>query len=71
MSNQSIPIFCKTCIDKYQAQCPHLHTEMIGGFHFSGGDLWDDLTLFCLDCGANLDRLPGQESDKSKIEIPF
>ena len=40
-----------------QAQCPHEHSSFHGGFHFSGGDFWDDIQEVCTDCGANLDRL--------------
>lgn len=71
MSNLKIPIFCKACIERFQAKCPHLHTRMFGGFHFADGEVWDDLTLICLDCGANLDCLPIQESDDSNLEIPI
>lgn len=39
-----------------QAACQHVHTSHNGGFHFSGGDVWDDLIEVCDDCGANLDR---------------
>lgn len=70
MSNQSIPIFCKACIERFQAQCQHIHTKMFGGFHFSAGEVWDDLTLVCLDCGANLDELPLPEEITIEEEIP-
>ena len=39
-----------------QAQCPHLHTSRNGGFHFTAGDVWDDIKEVCNDCGAILDR---------------
>jgi hypothetical protein len=70
MSNQKIPIFCKACIERFQAKCPHLHTRMFGGFHFTAGEVWDDLTLICLDCGANLDELPLPEEITIEEEIP-
>ena len=35
--------------------CPHEHTTTNGGFHFTVGDVWDDLAEVCDDCGANLD----------------
>lgn len=70
MSNQFIPNFCKGCVEKHKAQCQHIHTEMFGGFHFSAGDVWDDLTLVCLDCGANLDELPLPEEITIEEEIP-
>ncbi len=39
-----------------QVLCPHIHTSLEGGFHFSAGDVWDDLTEVCDDCGADLDQ---------------
>jgi hypothetical protein len=39
-----------------QEQCSHQHTSFNGGFHLTAGDVWDDLTEVCNDCGANLDR---------------
>ncbi len=39
-----------------QAQCPHEKTAFKGGFHFSDGDVWDDLVEYCIDCQANLDK---------------
>jgi hypothetical protein len=38
-----------------QEKCPHQHKAYQGGFHFSAGDVWDDITEVCIDCGANLD----------------
>jgi len=43
---------------------------MFGGFHFSAGDVWDDLTLICLDCGENLDELSHPEEIVDEEEIP-
>ena len=38
-----------------QSHCPHKHTSMIGGMHFTAGDVWDDITEVCDDCGAILE----------------
>ncbi len=40
--------------------------------HFSAGDVWDDLTEVCNDCGANLDRQSLGEPihDPQTIDIP-
>ena len=57
MANTFIPSFCQPCITRLQAACPHQHTSFTGGWHFSGGEVWDDLTEVCDDCGANLDAL--------------
>ena len=55
-----------------QEQCRHLHTSFKGGMHFSAGDVWDDLTEVCNDCGANLDRQPLDEPihDPQIVDIP-
>jgi hypothetical protein len=39
-----------------EAQCPHEQSSFQGGYHFSGGDVWDDITEICNDCGTNLDK---------------
>jgi hypothetical protein len=52
------PTFCLPCIERLQAQCPHLHTSTWGGFHYSAGEVWDDIHEVCDICGANLDELP-------------
>ena len=57
MDNLQVPYFCKPCVTRLQAQCPHTHTSFHGGYHFSAGDVWDDVTEICIDCGANLDEL--------------
>ena len=49
---------CQPCITRLQATCPHLHTSFRGGWHYSAGEVWDDINEFCDDCGANLDKLP-------------
>ena len=28
-------------------QCPHAHTSFQGGFHFTAGDVWDDVVEVC------------------------
>jgi hypothetical protein len=30
-----------------EIQCPHEHTSLQGGFHFTAGDVWDDITEVC------------------------
>jgi DnaJ-class molecular chaperone len=40
----------------HQAECPHEHTSMHGNIRFIAGDVWDDLTEVCDDCGVNLDK---------------
>ena len=37
-------------------KCQHEHISTNGGFHFSGGDVWDDLVEICDDFGATLDE---------------
>ena len=39
-----------------QEQCPHEHTSYQGGYHFTAGEVWDDIVEVCHDCGANLDK---------------
>lgn len=38
-----------------QSECPHEHVSQIGGYHFSAGEVWDDLVYVCDDCGKVLD----------------
>ena len=38
-----------------QVQCPHEHTSTRGGMQFTEGEVWDDLTEVCDDCGGKLD----------------
>jgi hypothetical protein len=38
-----------------QAKCPHKHVSRSGGFHFSAGEVWDDIRDVCDDCGEILD----------------
>ena len=49
-----------------QETCPHLRTAYQGGLHFSAGDVWDDIHEVCIDCGANLDRLPASQEDSDR-----
>ena len=37
-----------------QAKCPHKHVSRTGGFHFSAGEVWDDVRDVCDDCGEVL-----------------
>ncbi|MCZ2442830.1 MAG: hypothetical protein ACOYKH_04165 [Brevefilum fermentans] len=36
-------------------ECPHEHVSQIGSFHFSAGEVWDDIRDICDDCGQILD----------------
>ena len=38
-----------------EAECPHEHVSQIGSFHFSAGEVWDDIQDVCDDCGEVLD----------------
>jgi hypothetical protein len=74
MSNDSIPTPCLHCIERFQANCPHLDTYFSGQFHYGNGEVWDDIHETCDDCGANLDRLPQKKETSSSVEdeeIPF
>ena len=35
-------------------KCQHEHVSNRGCFHFSAGDVWDDIVEVCDDCGAAL-----------------
>lgn len=37
------------------AKCEHEHVSRRGGFHFSAGEVWDDIEEVCDDCGTVLD----------------
>lgn len=37
-----------------QARCSHMHVSRTGGFHFSAGEVWDDVCEVCDDCGEAL-----------------
>jgi len=53
--------------------CPHLHTviDTSGGYHFSGGEAWDDIKerVLCLDCGQEIPSK--QTGTATSQEIPF
>ena len=38
-----------------EAECSHEHVSQTGGFHFSAGEVWDDIEEVCSDCGEVLD----------------
>ena len=38
-----------------QSACSHEHVSQVGGFHFSGGEVWDDIEEVCEDCDKVLD----------------
>ena len=38
-----------------EVECPHEHISQTGGFHFSGGEVWDDIQEVYEDCGEVLD----------------
>lgn len=38
-----------------QSLCVHEHVSQSGGFHLSGGEVWDDVEEVCDDCGQILD----------------
>jgi hypothetical protein len=66
------PTICLPCIQRLQAQCPHIHTTTWGGWHFTGSEAWDDITEVCDDCGANLDQLPYPSDPLAEDQkIPF
>ncbi len=71
MKKHPIPFFCNPRIRRQQTHCPHLHTSFRGGFHFSSGEVWDDLTEVCDDCGANLDELPSPRPPSNQEEALF
>ncbi len=39
----------------HQAACQHAHISATGGWHFSNGDVYDDIHISCTDCGAHMD----------------
>lgn len=38
-----------------QETCPHSLTTYHGGFHFTAGEVWDDIVEVCSECGKVLD----------------
>lgn len=41
-----------------QHPCQHNHPCYFGSFHFTAGEVWDDIQLICTDCGQVLDNNP-------------
>jgi hypothetical protein len=39
-----------------EAVCPHKRSSLQGAYHFSNGEVWDDIKEVCNDCGADLDK---------------
>ncbi len=37
-----------------ESKCHHQHISTIGGFHFSNGEVWDDIRSVCDDCSESL-----------------
>ncbi len=58
-------------------QCPHrrITTLTTGGYHYSAGEVWDDITevTICLECGKELpeESTESDESDTLAEETPF
>jgi hypothetical protein len=73
MYDSPIPSFCVPCIQRLQAHCPHAHTFLTGNYYLWQGEMTDDITEFCADCGANLDRLPLIDKSLPDVDetIPF
>ena len=39
-----------------QSKCPHEHVTRTGGWHYSNGECWDDISPeICSDCGQVLE----------------
>lgn len=38
-----------------QSACQHEHISATGGWHYSDGDVFDDIRISCTDCGADMD----------------
>ena len=38
-----------------EASCQHEHVSQAGGFHFTDGEVWEDIQDVCDDCGEVLD----------------
>lgn len=65
-----IPIFCRPCIEHLQKQCLHKHTSTHGGWHFSAGEVWDDITEICDDCGAEVSYSQPWYADQQETFYP-
>lgn len=55
--------------------CDHKNTTLLttGGFHFSAGEVWDDIeeTVICLDCGEEVQPQPVEIEIQDEAEILF
>jgi hypothetical protein len=71
MPNPQFPPFCAACIRKVQLECPHTDTYWTGGFHYTGGEVWDDIEEVCCDCGAVLSELPSPISSQTEDDEPI
>ncbi len=71
METNELPIVDNDSYTSKQQTCPHYYCSYFGGFHFSEGQVWDDIHCICLDCGANLDLLPIDDEDTFDEEVPF
>ncbi|GIV65540.1 MAG: hypothetical protein KatS3mg046_800 [Bellilinea sp.] len=64
----------KYLTDSYldKEQCPHRRTTTVttGGYHYSAGQVWDDLkeVIICLDCGKQLPETDGGETEDAEAE---
>lgn len=68
MDLERLKAICSLCIEANQSKCKHEHTATTGGFHFIGGDVWDDVEEVCTDCGINLDRLHQKHVEERRKE---
>jgi hypothetical protein len=68
MSGYPAPSICIPCIERNQERCKHRHTTTRGGYHFHAGEVWDDITEVCDDCGVVLDDLPFNTSTQKEDE---
>ena len=73
MNQDQLPIECIHCMEQYQARCPHLRVSYTGQFHYSNGEVWDDIREICDDCGIDLADLPmnNESTPEDGEEIPF
>jgi hypothetical protein len=73
MNQDQFPIECIHCMEHYQAICPHLRVSYTGQFHYSNGEVWDDIREICDDCGIDLADLPknNESIPEDGEEIPF
>jgi len=73
MTKDQIPIQCIHCMEQYQARCPHLRISTTGQFHYSNGEVWDDIREICDDCGIDLADLPRNNEfpPEDGVEVPF